>query len=201
MPFSSLMKDPIEVHKQTGEIIKNLRGSVQRNKIFMDAGKIFVEAGDEIVRTTSVGHVERYEVLDPGFYEGFGGIPANYQMKVRNVAERPQSTSSSPVQVTNNYNVSGANARITHGSDHSTNYVSQISTEITSHLIELREAVQAAPGLTADQVREALEIVDEVSEHCKSKSPKRSVVQAMISALPAVASIAKAGGALLALLA
>lgn len=198
MPFSTLMRDPIEVHKQTGEVIKGLRGSVQKDKIFMAAGTILVEAGDEIVRTTSVGHVERYEVLDPCFYEGRVGIPANYQMVVRNVAFKSQS---SPTQVIHNYNVTGANARITNGTDNSTNYVTKTVTEITSHLLELRDAVQTAPGLTADQVREALELVDEVSEYCLSKNPKRSVVQAMISALPSVATIAKAGSALIALLA
>lgn len=201
MPIPDLMKDSLEVHKKTGEVIKELKGSVQNDKIFMNANGVYIEEGDTISRITSLGHVNFYEVLDPGFHERFGSIDANYQMKVRNLASKPQSNQAYVVyNNNNNISITGPNARITNGSDQSTNYAPHNNTEIIAHILELKEAVEAARGLTSIQVKEALEIVDQVSQYSLKGNPNPSLLKALISALPDVASIATAGSALLALL-
>ena len=76
------MNDKIDLLKKDGTKVTGLKASVQRNKIYMDAGRVIVESGDLIQRRMSNGAEETYQVIDPGFYEGLGGIPANYQMEV-----------------------------------------------------------------------------------------------------------------------
>ena len=82
---SGLKRDSIEIHKTNGAVIPNLFASVQTNKVFMDANGHLVEAGDEVIRRTSVGHVERYKVISPGFRERSQWLPAHYQMKVQQI--------------------------------------------------------------------------------------------------------------------
>jgi hypothetical protein len=86
MPFAELMNDNIELLKVDGTRVPGLKGSIQTNRIFMDAGKLIVDIGDLILRNTSTGARETYRVIEPGFYEAHHGIPANYQMKVHRLS-------------------------------------------------------------------------------------------------------------------
>lgn len=189
-----LKRDKIEIQKPDGEIISGLTASVQKNKIYMQAGSTKVDANDVIIRHTSIGKVERYLVIDPGFHEGLRSIPAHYQMDVENM-DLPRKTQSAPT-VQNVYNLSGNNVRVTHGDDHSSNTVS-IDHSVIQHLDDLRHAVQTAPGLTKEQVQEALEIVEAVREQCLSGVPKKAVLKSMLDALPPIAQIASLATAIL----
>ena len=80
------MNDNVELLKVDGNKFPGLKASVQTNKIFMNAGKLVIESGDLIIRSTSTGARETFRVIDPGFYEAHGGIPANYQMKVQRLS-------------------------------------------------------------------------------------------------------------------
>jgi len=86
MPFAELMRDNIELLKVDGTRVPGLKASVQPGKIFMNAGKLVVDAGDLILRNTSTGARETYRVIDPGFYEAHLAIPANYQMRVQRLS-------------------------------------------------------------------------------------------------------------------
>nr|WP_315539437.1 hypothetical protein [uncultured Comamonas sp.] len=192
--MSLLKRDKIEIQKPDGKVLSGLMASVQKNKIYMQAGSIKVDANDVIVRHTSIGKTERYLVLDPGFHEGLGGIPANYQMDVENMDLAPKAPAAPTIQ--NIYNLTGNNPRVTHGDDHSSNTVS-INQSVVQHLDDLRDAVQNAPGLTKEQVQEALEIVEAVRDQCLHGAPKKAVLKSMLDALPPIAQIASLATAIL----
>jgi predicted nucleotide-binding protein len=91
MPFNELLTDRVCITRANGEIISDISASVQKNKIFIQRSDVLIEVGDVVERKMSNGGIEYYEVLDPGFHEGLGGIPAGYQMSVK------RSTSNMPI--------------------------------------------------------------------------------------------------------
>ena len=195
MPFSDLMTDKVDLLKKDGGKVEGLKASVQRTKIFMNAGNLVVESGDLILRRMSNGAQETYEVIDPGFYEPFGSIPANYQMQVKKLGI-PEATRA----VENiTYNISGNNARINQSSiDNSTNVVN-IDARSVQYIAALRSEVESL-DLPASEKHAALEVIDEVEGQIKSGRPKKAVVSALLNALPHVANIASIIASLVALL-
>jgi hypothetical protein len=61
------MNDSIELLKVDGTRVPGLKGSIQTNQIFLNAGKLIVDTGDLILRNTSTGARETHRVIDPGF--------------------------------------------------------------------------------------------------------------------------------------
>ena len=120
MPLKELMKDTVSLIKSDGRHFEDIKASVQRDKIFIYDASIPVEEGDTYERTLPNGIVERYTVLDAGYYEGIAGIKAHYQSVVRK--ETKIEPKSQPTQVI--YNLIGPNARVNIQSvDTSTNLV------------------------------------------------------------------------------
>lgn len=196
MPFDKLMRDTIAVVKRNGGArFEGIKAAVQSDEISILQSEPFIEPNDLIMRSMSNGGEETFLVLDPGFHEGLGRIPAGYRAKVRKMG-LPEAQSA--VQSIT-YNVSGNNARINnHSVDNSTNLVQDNSAEVARLLSELRTAMNAAPLQPADRA-EALEIIDGVDSQFSSERPKRSVIRAMLNALPDVATVATTIGALVSL--
>lgn len=195
LSLSDLMNDPVDLLKKDGSKVEGLKASVQRNKIFMDAGKLLIESGDLILRRMSNGAQETYEVIDPGFYESFGRIAANYQMQVRKlgIPEAVRAVQS----IT--YNISGNNARFNQNSiDNSTNVVN-IDARVLQYVAALRSEVESL-DLPDSEKQAALEVVDEVEDQIKSGRAKKTVVSALLHALPHMANIASIVSSLIALL-
>ncbi len=195
MPFSDLMNDTIDLLKKDGTRVVDLKASVQRTKIYMDAGKVLIESGDLIQRRMSNGAEETYRVVDPGFYEAFHGIPANYQMEVQKlgVPEAKQAVQS----IT--YNITGNNARINQNSvDNSTNVV-HIDARAAQYIATLRSEIDKLQLLEEEKAA-AHELVSTVEEELKSGKPKKSVVSALLKSLPHVASITSIIASILGLL-
>jgi hypothetical protein len=191
--FDELMNDRVDLLRANGERLSGLKASVQRDKIFMNANGIVVSPGDLIQRNLSTGVQETYRVIDPGFHEAFHAIPAGYQMEVRKLGV-PEAQSAIQ-NIT--YNVSGPNARINSSSiDNSTNVV-QVDARVTQQLRDLRAAIEQLP---ADQREAAKEIADEVEGAFKTGNQKKSVVSALLRALPHAANIATVAAAIIALL-
>lgn len=92
MSFSNMFKDSLTIHKSSGETIKNVKGSVQQNKIFIQRSDVLIESKDIIKRAMSNGGVEEFEVIEPGFHEGLGSIKAGYQMEVKKVQDQQVSS-------------------------------------------------------------------------------------------------------------
>jgi len=195
VPFSDLMNDTIDLLKKDGTRVVDLKASVQRTKIYMDAGKVLIESGDLIQRRMSNGAEETYRVVDPGFYEAFHGIPANYQMEVQKlgVPEAKQAVQS----IT--YNITGNNARINQNSvDNSTNVV-HIDARAAQYIATLRSEIDKLQLLEEEKAA-AHELVSTVEEELKSGKPKKSVVSALLKSLPHVASITSIIASILGLL-
>ena len=111
------LEDKITLVKQDGTRYENVPAQVDPRMIFIDDAELPVEEGDRLERVLSNGLIERYVVLDRGFYSAGGGFPAHYQAKVRK--ETAIDPGRPPSQV---YNVHGPNARINVNSqDQSTN--------------------------------------------------------------------------------
>ena len=190
------MRDTIAVVKRNGGArFEGIKAAVQSDEISILQSEPFIEPNDLILRSMSNGGEETFLVLDPGFHEGLGRIPAGYRAKVRKMG-LPEAQSA--VQSIT-YNVSGNNSRINnHSVDNSTNLVQDNSAEVARLLSELRTAMNAAPLQPADRA-EALEIIDGVDSQFSSERPKRSVIRAMLNALPDVATVATTIGALVSL--
>ncbi len=138
MHFSSLAKDTIEIMKRDGTTAPNVKAIVQSSGInIMNSGKLLIEAGDLVRRKMSNGGEETFEVLDPGFHEGMGGIAAHYQMKVKKLGMPEAKAAVQSIT----YNITGNNARINQKSvDNSSNVVT-IDASITNQGAQLRAEI------------------------------------------------------------
>lgn len=196
--------DTVALLKQDGSRVEGIKATVGGGKIITFlvrqnhlSGPFRVDPNDLLIRTTSVGE-ETYKVMDPRFYErGAGGLGPHYQCHVTKLG-LPEAVSA--VQhITHNYNVSGVNARVNVSStDNSTN-IANIDSQVTQHIDTLRSEIQNA-GLTAEQVQEALDIVDVVQQQFESGKPKKSVVKALLESIPPIARAVVSIAGLIALL-
>ena len=183
MSFDKNMTDAITVLKPNGEVIGDLKACVTGDEIHLQRSDVLIEPCDLIERRTSNGGKETFEVIDPGFYEASMGFEAHYQMRVRKLGlpESKQRIES----IT--YNITGNNARVNnHSVDNSTNTVN-INAEAKQYLDGIRQIIVSLSD--QKQKEEALEIVDAVEGQLASNKPSKTVVAALLSALPHMASI------------
>lgn len=124
--FDNLMKDTVILVKQSGERIEGIKASVQGDRIYM-GGEWPAQDGDTILRPVPYG-IETYTILDTGYHPTIGGIPANFQMKVRKETAIRDERAASTV---NTYNLHGANSRVNiSSSDYSVNTVNSSTTDL-----------------------------------------------------------------------
>ena len=192
MVFKKLLTDTVSLIMKDGTNVDGIKASVQTNKIFIQGQEPLIESGDLIQRKMSNGAEETFEVIDLGFHEKFHSIPAGYQMQVRKLGI-PEARSA--IQSIT-YNVTGNNARINQNSiDQSVNVV-QLPPDVAENLDALRHEINRLIQ-EGHQRKEAIDVVDAIEEQFNSGSPKKSVVRALVSGLPAAGSIASIGSFLL----
>jgi hypothetical protein len=190
MAFSSMMTDMIEVLKKNGEVRSGIKASVQSRGIYIVGvpDGLLIEPDDLVRRRMSNGAEETFQVVDPGFHEKFGGIPASYQMKVRKLGLPEAERAAQNLTV----NMTGHGARFNYQStDHSTNVLT-VNASVVNHLQRLRTEIQRA-ALNSGEKDAALEVVDAIEEQVASGKPKKSVVTALLASLPAVESFTNIG--------
>jgi len=188
MPFNEIMTDTIEVLKQNGEIISDIKSSVQKDKIFIQRSDIFIETGDLIQRSMSNGANETYKVIDPCFHEKFQSIPAGYQMDVIKLGVPEAKAAVQHVT----YNISGINNRVNQSStDNSVNIVNS-SSEIQEHVAALRDEIDRL-NLPKEEQLASYEVIDTVEAQFESGKPSKAVVQMLLNGLPNAGSIATIG--------
>ncbi len=193
MSFESLMRDRVSVLKADGSRTDDLPANVTSTKISIHRSQPLIEPGDLVLRKSSNGAEETYRVIDPNFREAFHGIPARYELKVQKLG-LPEARSA--VQSIT-YNVTGSNARINHHSiDNSINTVVGNSS-VGEQLAALREAV-CSLRLPPGKQQEAIEIADAVGAQFAGGAPKRSIISALLAALPQAANVATIASAILA---
>lgn len=191
--FSEFMTDKIFIIKKDGTKSKELKASVQSNKIHLDDASILIEPDDIVERIMSNGGIEQYRVIDPCFYEAFHGIGAHYQMKVQKMGLPQKQYNPQTV-----YNI-GDNAKIyNHSVDMSIN-IHNHNAEIVKILDELKSEIEKISNEA--QKQEALEIFQEIHEQCISDKPKRTVLNALVNSLPPIDNIASIANSLMSIFA
>jgi hypothetical protein len=195
MSFESLMNDKIDILKQNGTRYSGLSASVQSKNIFMDHNGILVEPNDLIFRKMSNGAEETFTVIDPGFHEKFFEIEAGYQMTVQKLG-LPEAS----VAVRNiTFHISGNNARVNQNSiDNSLNIV-RPEYDIAQHIEVLKKEIKQA-NISEIEKADALEVIDEIHDAFKSGNPKKSIVGALLKALPHAANVATIASAITSML-
>ena len=108
--FSELLNDKLKVIKRNGEIIEQIQGSVQKNKIYIMRGDILIEKDDIIERVMSNGGIENFQVINPNFNEAQNGISSHYQLEVvnSNNIKELKSQNNHSNNIYNNINVTNA---------------------------------------------------------------------------------------------
>lgn len=194
MHFDRLLTDKVSVLKADGQRIDDIRAAVQSGRIDIMRSDFLLESGDLILRKASNGAEETYRVLDPGFREKFGAIPAGYGARVANLGI--QEAEGAVRSIT--YNMSGNNARVNHGSvDNSVNVVAG-----NAEALELLGALRDEIGrldLGDSERKDAVDLLDATEAQIKSGSPSRVVLSAMLKGLPHAASVATIASAILSL--
>lgn len=195
MLSNEIMTDTIEVLKQNGDVISDIKSSVQKSKIFIQRSDILIETGDLIQRSMTNGAKETYKVIDPGFHEKFHSISAGYQMDVIKLGLPEAKAAAQHIT----YNVSGVNNRFNQNSiDNSVNIVNS-NPEIQEHISALRDEIDRL-SLSREEQQTSYEVIDVVEAQFESGKQSKAVVQMLLSGLPNAGSIATISSFLLSLL-
>ncbi|MGI5924527.1 MAG: hypothetical protein ACOX9E_11350 [Lentisphaeria bacterium] len=190
--FNDMLCDNIIIMKKNGEVIENVKASVQNTRIHIHRADIIIEAGDTISRLMSNGAKEKYVVINPCFHEKFYEIEAHYVLKVRKLGIDAAKESHKNIT----YNISGEHARINQNTIDNSSNVFLYSKDVSDRIQELRKEIK---GLSSniEKLEDALEHVNEIEAQFRSGSPKQSVVKTLLAALPPVGNIASIGSFLL----
>jgi len=141
MSFSSMANDIISLIKPDGTVIEGIKANVQPTMIMIFDDKIPLEENDKIYRKLPSSLVEKYIVLDRGYYAAFHGIQGHYQAKVKKDGSINEEKYKS---ITTVYNVNGSNSRINiNSTDNSRNYINnpnQLFEDLKKTILEIQEA-------------------------------------------------------------
>ncbi len=192
MSFKGLLTDTVSLVKRDGRRFEDIKASVQRDEILIDDASIPVEDGDTYERKLPTGIVERYTVLDAGYYEGIGGMKAHYQSSVRKETKiEPQRQ---PTQVV--YNLIGPNARVNIQSvDISTNLVEVEPSELFEKLRGLikhsitDETVSAQLSQKVDELQQAQGTKDFVAKYQEFMALAANHVSILAPFIPALSQM------------
>lgn len=181
--IGSFPTEEITLIKMDGSIIENYIAHVQPELIMPKDNNIVIDIGDIFERTLQNGAKERYEVIDPRFYEKIGGFNAHYQLKVRKIGLKDITTH----KVT--YNLNGPNSRVNNNSTDNSKNVVNDSSDILLRLIEELKKEICLSRLSTDEIEESLEVVEVVESQVKSEKPSKRVISSMINSLPKVVTL------------
>ena len=194
MSFQDIMKDKVKIIKANGNEFGPVKANVQSNGIYLMSSEFLIEPNDSILRMMSNGGTETFKVIDPGFRESSGPIPAHYQMKVEK-NNLPSTNKSHLHQINTFY---GANSRVNNNSiDNSLNVSS--NEQLLEQVRLLKEEVENKL-LSPQEKQDAIEIIDAIQTQVQSKKPSKMVVKSLVSSLPHVGNIASIGTLLVSIL-
>ncbi|UMU49836.1 hypothetical protein HZT23_16275 [Klebsiella quasipneumoniae] len=188
MSFAHMMRDKLVLVKMDGSRVTDLKGNVQKGKIYIMRGDISIEPSDELHREMPGGKFEEYVVVEPNFYQGVHGIPAHYQTEVRRKSnQQPQAAASA--SHTTNYIFYGDNSRVNNSSvDNSNNFTGSDDSVRQAMVIlnSARKDVEAAAMEPVDsQTTKAT--LDIVEGQIKAETPSKPVIKTLLAGLPIVA--------------
>lgn len=83
MPLAQVMRDTLSLVKQNGVRTDGIKGSVQKDRIYIHRSDIAIDKNDLLIRSMPHGGTEEYIVIEPNFRMGIAGLPGGYQAEVR----------------------------------------------------------------------------------------------------------------------
>lgn len=174
MSFSSMCNDMVTLVKKDGSVYDKIKASVQSNKIYIFDEKLPIEEQDIIYRSLPSGLVEKYEVIDRGFFSAIGGIQSHYQTKVR---KEGSIKNEQYQQITNIYNLNGLQSKVNiNSTDNSVNLLQQ-----NKELFD--DILMALENISDTKVKdEAINIVNEMKGNI-GKPTFKEKYQSFISTL------------------
>lgn len=120
----------IALIKPDGRRFEKIMANVQPTSIFISDPDLPIEEDDIIERPLQNGLVERYVVIDRGFWDT-GHMPAHYQCKVKKEAAVKKAAASGAVI----YNIYGHNSKVNiHSTDNSVSIVDAVPEELFTRL-------------------------------------------------------------------
>ena len=119
MPFGVIPKEKVTLVKKDGTTSRSdIPAVVSPRQIITFTTDLPIEVGDHFLRQLPNGLVEDYVVDDPGYHNGIGPIPPNYQVKVH----RSDAPTAPPQTIIANFH--GANSRMNvNSTDNSSNTI------------------------------------------------------------------------------
>lgn len=198
MPFSQMTRDTLILVKSDGSRTEGIKGSVQKNKIYIFSDAIHIEPGDELHRLMPGNKYEEYIVKEPNFYQGKHGIPANYQAEVVRKNQRSSNNTSMAdtgkilPSATTNYNFYGSHNRVNNNSIDNSYNNSASSDEIRKALEILKSARKEVSGLdalTESDKKTTDATLSAVESQLQTDEPSRPVIKAVMGALPQIVKI------------
>lgn len=142
MPFGAIPKEKVTLVKRDGTTLRSdIPAVVSSTQIITFITDLPIEVGDHFLRQLPNGLVEDYLVDDPGYHNGIGPIPANYQVKVH----RSDAPVAPPQTIVANFH--GPNSRMNiNSTDNSSSviiYQTQDLAKLADEFSRLREALLA----------------------------------------------------------
>lgn len=186
MSLRTMLRDKCTLAKADGRTFPNLIASVQPPTIFLlDEGAIPVVEGDILERALPNGLLDRFEIVERGYFAARSGIPAHYQAKVRRLSDAVPST---PQPAVYTLNLHGSNARAyVNSHDASLNVVGATSDElfaairralddgtiestVKSNIVEQLSALESAQG-TPSFTQRYVQFVGTIADHLTLLGP------------------------------
>jgi len=150
------LKDTVALEKRDGQRVEKIRAAVTGKKIIIDNGDLPIEEGDVLERILPNGLVERYTVLDRGYFAAFGSQPPHYQVQVEKQTSIQRKSGGTTI-----YNVTGPNARVNvESTDASTNVVTIAPSQLFEQLRSIIEQKVRAESERDDLLR----LVEELAQ-------------------------------------
>lgn len=184
MPFQQAMNDKLTLVKKSGDVSKKyFPGLVSSSSEIITFEKdLPIQPGDHLLRELDSGLVDDFEVVDPGFMAGIGGIPPHFQVKVRRTDLQKEERQTVVQHIHNEFH--GANARVNiNSTDNSINVAAAISRDdIVAFIDQLRSAMPDLPAARQDEIKSLLEVLDEeIAKPEPSQSRVREALQTIRS--------------------
>lgn len=154
--LSNFPTEKITLVKQNSDRFEDIEAMVQKGQIMTEDVKIPVEEGDHIIRKLPNGLTEKYRIIDRGYQDAFGGLPAIYDMEVEKITDADNDTKAHSTI----YNLHGDNTRVNiNSNDSSINIIDKSSEELFA---DLRSTVNQ--NISSPEKEELLKRVDELEK-------------------------------------
>jgi len=190
--FDKLMTDTVTLKKRNGLICEGIKAMVGYEAIHIDLcnnpNLPPIESGDIILHNQSNGVAEKYQVLDPCYYDcDFAG--KHYQCKVKKLLSNEQSQTKSVFCINSN--------QVNIANDNATIYATQSDGVDILQVKSLIESVKQSIGaeMLADDVESIVESLNALEEQLSQPVPSKAVVKGLLTAIKTTIGTAKFGAA------